>query len=238
LTEPQLQTSDIIERYLSLANYVKASGYITHGAVPCPASAVDMAGKVIVFLDLLNRWNTKVDLVAPAPPRVLLERHFADSWAAWFLISACAPLSPDCAFVDIGSGAGLPGAVFALLEPERLIFLCEPREKRVLFLKELRRELGARNIEIIKKRMEDLKPEEVPGAKLTVSRALGNEELFLGHSRRLVLASGFAVQMCGPSKASSGQTKAIQGVSIEKVIDYSLSKDGPKRKLEIWKCFT
>ena len=59
--------------------------------------------KVLVYLNLLLRWNEKINLTAIRTPEECITRHFAES----FLLSKAIPLTGS--LMDIGSGAGFPG---------------------------------------------------------------------------------------------------------------------------------
>jgi 16S rRNA (guanine527-N7)-methyltransferase len=58
--------------------------------------------------------------------------------------------------VDIGSGAGLPGIVLALVRPELNVTLLEPMERRCRFLSECVAELGLGNASVLRGRAEDV----------------------------------------------------------------------------------
>jgi 16S rRNA (guanine527-N7)-methyltransferase len=75
------------------------------------------------YLELLTLWSSRVDLVAPASPQQLIERHLVDCYAAYLLINKQVGLMESC--LDVGSGAGLPGVVFAILETQSVFYLCE-----------------------------------------------------------------------------------------------------------------
>ena len=173
--------------------------------------------KLNIYLELLELWNSKIDLVSPAKKEILIERHIQDSFAAYLLISKEVGRINSC--LDIGSGAGLPGIIFAILESQSDFYLLEPREKRQIFLKEAKSKLELDNLHLIKSRIEDYKSE----AKfdLICSRALGIEDIFIQNAKRLISSKGSICQLLGPTWKGDAQ----------KVIDYSLYKDGPKRKL-------
>ena len=61
----------------------------------------------------------------------------------------------DGKVIDVGSGGGFPGLVFALVKPEAHITLLEPRNKRCTFLNEVINKLGLTNVEVINERAED-----------------------------------------------------------------------------------
>ena len=170
------------------------------------------------YLDLLIKWNDKIDLVSPGSREVLIERHFQDSYAAFLLMEK--ELSSYGSCLDVGSGAGLPGIIFAILKPETRFFLCEPRQKRQIFLKEVCSKLGLDNVELLYSRLED-----VDGSyDLICSRALGMQEQFLSLSKSLLSPNGAICQLLGPSWKGKA----------DKVIDYSLYGSGPSRKLAVW----
>ena len=181
--------------------------------------ALSDVSKLEVYLDLLIQWSDRVDLVAPAPRDVLLERHIQDSYAAYLLIRKELGGVFPASCLDVGSGAGLPGLVFAVLEPTSRFFLCEPREKRQIFLREAVSRLGLSNVEFLHSRLEDV--QSVDGYDLICSRAIGMQELFNSLSRELLSASGVVCQLLGPSWKGEA----------DKIIDYSLYKGGPSRKL-------
>ncbi|MCD6680821.1 MAG: 16S rRNA (guanine(527)-N(7))-methyltransferase RsmG [Burkholderiaceae bacterium] len=87
------------------------------------------------------------DCAAVAGPlKRLVERQRADR-------------SPEIArprVLDVGSGAGLPGVVLALLWPEADFVLVEPVAKKAAFLQQLKNELALANIEVVRCRVEEL----------------------------------------------------------------------------------
>ena len=174
--------------------------------------------KLEAYLGLLTKWNKKIDLVAPCGVEDLIQRHLQDSFAAYLLIRKEVAAFKSC--LDVGTGAGLPGIIFAILEPDVVFHLCEPREKRQIFLREVVESLGLENVELLRARLEELEGEY----DLICSRALGIQEQFLSHSRQLLAKNGSICQLLGPSW--SGQA--------DKVVDYSLEVGGPSRKLAIW----
>ena len=123
--------------------------------------------------------------------------------------------------MDVGSGAGLPGVVFALLKPESRFYLCEPRQKRQIFLREVLKSVGLNNVELVHSRLEEVTGEY----DLVCSRALGMQEQFLGLSKKLLASGGSICQLLGPS---------WQG-EADKIIDYRLYARGPSRKLAFWR---
>ena len=65
-----------------------------------------------------------------------------------------APLLPAGRVADVGSGAGLPGLVLAIMRPDAHLILIEPMERRVAWLTDQARELGLSNVQVIRERAE------------------------------------------------------------------------------------
>ena len=193
--------------------------------------------KLACFVSLLEHWTAKVDLVSPAPREILITRHIADSLAASTLLAEELALDSAHAYLDVGSGAGLPGIVMAVAEPARRIVLAEPREKRVAFLREVRRTLQLQNVAIVPKRLAQLDSADVQGVGLVIERALGMEDDFLETSACLVGDGSTLVQMVGPSwQGAVGQTRAWADVTIKigKIMGYNLSEDSGDRRIVVW----
>lgn len=165
------------------------------------------------YLDLLVAWTDRVDLVSPAPIVDLAERHIADSFAAWRKLAAVAPVG---GVADIGSGAGLPGLVIALLDPARTVFLVEPREKRTLFLAEVRRKLSLSNVAIEVARLEAFLSKPRSDVSLLVTRATGLEAEMLAAARSSLVDGGMVSYLVGPSWEAG-----ILGLSPKNLNDFS-----------------
>jgi 16S rRNA (guanine527-N7)-methyltransferase len=89
-------------------------------------------------------------LIGPREVPRLWERHLLNS-------AAVAELVPrPCSLIDLGSGAGLPGIILALLLPDVRVTLLEPMLRRVTFLEECVRALGLDNAVVVRGRAEEL----------------------------------------------------------------------------------
>lgn len=120
-----------------------------------------------------------------------LGEHFIDSAALLSVADA-----PQGAVADLGSGAGFPGVVVAVLRPRAAVTLVESRRSKAVFLKEVKRRLGLRNLEVRHDRLERL--QESGCFDLVVARALGRIENMLELSLRLVRTDGRLVLFKGP----------------------------------------
>lgn len=91
------------------------------------------------YRELLADWNTRMNLVGPATLPDFWSRHALDS-------AQLLPLAPGAlTWADLGTGAGLPGVVLAILgrgRPGFHVHLVESMAKRCRFLEAVIRELG------------------------------------------------------------------------------------------------
>ncbi|MBO5705228.1 MAG: 16S rRNA (guanine(527)-N(7))-methyltransferase RsmG [Alphaproteobacteria bacterium] len=96
---------------------------------------------------LLRDWSTRMNLVAPSTLNDIQNRHIADS-------AQLADILPkDVKIADMGSGAGFPAVVLAILGWN--VTCIESIGKKVSFLRTVKEELGLKNLEIYHGRLED-----------------------------------------------------------------------------------
>lgn len=103
------------------------------------------------WLDLHQRWSRRINLTGPAGVDELIDRHLLDC-------AAVLPLLPPGPLVDVGSGAGLPGLVVAMLEPLRRMYLLEILQRRCAFLEHAVLTLEVSNASVVRARCEDWQP--------------------------------------------------------------------------------
>lgn len=109
-----------------------------------------------IYADLLRKWNKRINLVSPGTLDEIWERHFLDS-------AQLVDLAPAGVkrWVDLGSGAGFPGLVVAILarekRPNMETHLVESDKRKGVFLHEVARNTGTR-IHIHNRRIENLDP--------------------------------------------------------------------------------
>jgi 16S rRNA (guanine527-N7)-methyltransferase len=103
------------------------------------------------YIDLLTKWNARINLTAIRAPEEIVQRHFGESLFAASHLLAEKPIKTA---IDLGSGAGFPGVPFALLAPEVEITLIESSQKKSTFLKELIYLLGLKNVKVFGGRAE------------------------------------------------------------------------------------
>jgi 16S rRNA (guanine527-N7)-methyltransferase len=107
------------------------------------------------YLAELTETNRHMNLTAITEPAEAWEKHFLD--CAILLQKVQLPLGAAC--IDVGTGAGFPGMVLALLRPDLQVTLLDSLQKRIGFLEQTTAKLGLANVRCIHARAED-------GAKL------------------------------------------------------------------------
>lgn len=99
------------------------------------------------YLVLLNKWNASFNLSGVEEINSMVSRHLLDS------LSINAHLKGSV-FIDIGSGAGLPGIPLAILNPKNHFILVDSNGKKTRFLFQVKTELGLANIDVENCRIE------------------------------------------------------------------------------------
>jgi 16S rRNA (guanine527-N7)-methyltransferase len=121
------------------------------------------------FSALLTKWQKAINLVAPASLPDLWRRHILDSGQ----LARLAPL--DALWLDLGSGAGFPGLVLAILGA-REVRLVESDARKCAFLREAARITSA-PVTVVNARIEDIAPF---AADVVTARALAPLAKLLG----------------------------------------------------------
>lgn len=109
----------------------------------------DRIGQAEAYAGLLAGPGVVRGLIGPREAPRLWDRHILNSAA----IAELVPRPSD--LIDMGSGAGLPGIVLALLLPDVSVTLLERMARRTEFLRECVRELGLSNVEVVEAQAEE-----------------------------------------------------------------------------------
>lgn len=109
----------------------------------------DQIGQILVYLNLLMRWNTKINLTSIRNAEEAVMRHFGESLclAGWVNLQGN--------LLDIGSGAGFPGLALQIVFPGLTTILLEPVAKKRAFLREVVRACDFRPVEVRRERLEE-----------------------------------------------------------------------------------
>ena len=143
------------------------------------------------YLALLNRWSASVNLVGTRDPDEIARFHLADSLALLPHLGAARRV------IDVGSGAGLPGAALAIARPDLEVTSLEPIHKKHAFLAAVRRELGLTGFTPLAERDEQHRAAAFQPYDLAVSRATWAVPEWLGRGSLLVRPGGRVLGMEG-----------------------------------------
>lgn len=132
---------------------------------------------ISMYIDILLRWNARMNLTAVRRPEDIVTRHFGESlFAARHLFpgEVEGASKPDgrgglTRVFDVGSGAGFPGLPIKIWAPSIELTLIESNHKKATFLREVVRALALAKVNVFGGRAEDLTKEtESAGSKLEV----------------------------------------------------------------------
>ena len=117
---------------------------------------------LMAFLDLLQKWNKVYNLTAVRDPQEMMTHHLLDSLAAVpalrrHVASLGRQPGERVAQLDVGSGGGLPGVVFAVCCPEVDVHCVDTVAKKAAFLQQAAVSLKLPNLKGIHARVESLK---------------------------------------------------------------------------------
>jgi 16S rRNA (guanine527-N7)-methyltransferase len=160
--------------------------------------------QISTYIDLLLRWNARVNLTAVRTPEEIVTRHFGESlFAARQLLAGPAPSNemlpspPASLAVDLGSGAGFPGLPLKIWSPDTKVTLIESNHKKVAFLRETIRALTLTNIDVFPGRAQDFPP---ASANLVTLRAVERFDHILLTAATLVAPQGRLALLIGQSQ--------------------------------------
>jgi 16S rRNA (guanine527-N7)-methyltransferase len=122
---------------------------------PVPAAAAGVFGPALpaatAYAGILATRGVAHGLLGPREVPRLWDRHLLNCAVVTELIE-----QRRGTLTDLGSGAGLPGLVLAMLLPDTAVILLEPMERRCRFLTECVTELGLANVSVLRGRAEDV----------------------------------------------------------------------------------
>jgi len=176
--------------------------------VPAPPDAArELFGSTLpkaeAYAGLLAGAGVERGLVGPAEAGRIWERHLVNSGLVACLLPQAEQTADPIELADLGSGAGLPGIVLAILRPDMAVVLVEPMARRTAFLAECAEKLQLRNVQVRRGRAEDLRGQI--HADVVTARAVARLD------RLAVLAAGLA--------RPGGLVLAIKGASAGAELD-------------------
>ena len=140
------------------------------------------------YLALLIKWNNTHNLTAITDPYAMVNQHLLDSLSVLYAIKGPTLL-------DVGSGAGVPGMILAIMRPNVQVFSIDTRGKKTQFQTLVASSLGIENFQVVHSRVEDYKADG--GFAQIISRAFSSLENFIVWTKHLLADDGEWLAMKG-----------------------------------------
>lgn len=168
--------------------------------------------KLTTVVQMLNTWNGALNLTAIKDPKQMSVLHIADSAVLVPVLNEVAAMCNATCVADVGTGAGFPGLVLAIMRPDLHFVLIDSVGKKLSFVRQVSALLKLNNVELINKRCEEITDHDFD---CIVSRAFAPIDRMVNWCLPLLRKNGRFVAM----KANLDQTEiqAIpETVTIEK----------------------
>lgn len=138
-----------------------------------------------IYLALLEKWTARINLVSRSTLPDAWTRHFADSAQLWSLAEQA-----GCHWIDLGSGAGFPGLVVAILAEQRAqVTLVESDQRKAAFLTAVAQAIDL-PVLVLSERAESL---TLPASDVVSARALAPLDTLLGYAEKLRSPTGICL---------------------------------------------
>ncbi len=148
--------------------------------------------QLLDYVGLLQKWNRTYNLTAIRDPGEMLTHHLLDSLAVLPVLQKSALAIRR--LTDVGSGAGLPGLVLAIVRPDWQLRSIDAVDKKAAFQRQACIELGLKNVEVVSGRVENLAGES---AGAVISRAFAELADFVRLAGHLIAPGGVLLAMKG-----------------------------------------
>jgi len=164
-----------------------------------------LAQELLDYVELLTKWNARINLTGTRNRDELVARHIVDA------LAVLPHIPPETRrLIDVGSGAGIPGAILAMARPELHVTALEPIHKKHAFLATARRELNITNFTPVAQRDESFRqlPDFSP-FDVAISRATWSLDQWLPRGALLIHPTGLVLGMEGadPTTLDSQTTR-------------------------------
>jgi 16S rRNA (guanine527-N7)-methyltransferase len=171
-------------------------------------------GQLTAYLELLLRWNKKINLTSIRDPEDCISRHFAESLylGRWVELKG--------RLLDIGSGAGFPGLSLKIVFPQLSVTLLEPVGKKRAFLKEVARVCEMNSVEVRGERLEDFaRANPLPVYGAATARAVGHLDELIQLTSRCLKPGGEVFLWLSHRQASAmsdihGEIRKVRSIAL------------------------
>jgi 16S rRNA (guanine527-N7)-methyltransferase len=176
-----------------------------------------------VYLEELFRWTPQLGLVSKRDTPLVAVRLIRQSVALWdFVAETATPANqPIRRVVDIGSGAGFPGFVWAMLDPGLFVELVERKERKVAFLERVIVRTGLACVTATAADLRELarRGDRSRSFDLAVMMAVADPKDLAGHVERLLKTPGFFCVVRGRGQDDPGERLDRTGLHRVSALD-------------------
>lgn len=170
----------------------------------------------------LERWNRKINLTGKQTGEAIVSDLLYDAFFVFRYIRN------KQSVLDMGSGAGILGICFAILDRGLRVVSVDASTKKIQFQRHIKRALGLGNITVYPSRIENLQPQ---GVDAVVAKAFGPTGDVLRKADRHMSANGQIFLVKGKSEPET----EFPGFALEGAVRYSLSGSAKEFKLITYK---
>ncbi len=183
----------------------------------------DQADQLVELARLLSRWSLRIRLTGHRDAKAILRRLVLDA------ASMEAMLPSFDSLADLGSGAGFPGLVVAILRPTCRVLLVESRAKHLFFQRDVLRKLALENVSLRRGRIERLSPQ--PQAAV-IAQAVAPPQQALQWMLPWALPNGLLIIPGGPTPPEPNPSTSLSAsLSERQILHYRVPLQGPNRTL-------
>lgn len=172
----------------------------------------------------LIEWNQKMNLTAITEPDAVRVRHFLDSLS----LSMALQPSDTSRWLDVGTGAGFPGLVLAIIYPQVAVTLMDSTAKKLKFIDHIAAKLNLSNVRTLHARAEDAGQNKAHRERYTavVARAVARLPALLEYCLPLTQVGGVFVAMKGTTAFEelddTGAALRVLGGRVDDVLAVNL----------------
>ena len=146
--------------------------------------------KLEIYLATLKKWNKVYNLTAINEDSEIITKHFFDS------LSVNGFIQNSQRILDVGTGAGFPGLILALFNPDKSFVLVDGVSKKISFLQEMIGKLNLKNVMAVHIKVEEYKVTEQ--FDIIISRAFAEIKKMIKLTNHLIKVNGKFIAMKGP----------------------------------------
>jgi 16S rRNA (guanine527-N7)-methyltransferase len=150
--------------------------------------------KLEIYLATLKKWNRVYNLTAIDEDSEIIVKHFLDS------LSVNQYIQNSGRILDVGTGAGFPGLILALFNPEKSFVLVDGVSKKISFLQEMIGKLNLKNVIAVHTKVEQYNVAEQ--FDIIISRAFADIKKMTKLTSHLIKDGGKFIAMKGPDVMS------------------------------------